>query len=293
MEEIIRNWKAITSPDFKSIAEDIGMQHQAVQFIAYVANHYIPKKEDDSHTTMRWEPLHNCYTGQSFRTNTGKFVVAVSVNPLEISIRNGEMKPTHRFSMEQKTKEEVMEWLTDSLFRIGLDTKAFDDQLHFSIPENKISAGGSFSYSMESNAQELIRYRDNSHLLLEHFAAKFQSAEPVYVWPHHFDEGCYVPLEKVNNEVTRSLNFGMAIPDTMYESAYFYVTSRSNDGIDYDDLPDIEPPGEWHTGDWNGQALPLSSLLPLDRFEQAETVSNFMQQAIQNARRLAGWSYAG
>ena len=291
MEEIIRKWNKLEYVGNEELSRDTTMLHHAAQFPAYVANHYIPEKEDDSHTAMRWEPSLKAFVGQELVTEKGHFFVVLSIDPLSISLRDDRMKTLWSYDLKGKTRQDVMEWLKDHLKKLGLPAEKFNDRLHFSIPEHEVSKGAAFNFYNKQHAPELIRIRENGHLILTHFAADFSSAHPLYVWPHHFDEGCYVPIEKLNDEVIRSLSFGLAVPDQDYDGAYFYVNAWNHKGISYDHLPHISSPGQWHQEDWYGQVLELSKLTDLPCEEQAAVSFRFMEEALKNARSLAGWSY--
>ncbi|MEJ2595652.1 MAG: hypothetical protein P8100_11145 [bacterium] len=293
MEAIIKNWQKLEHRGSAQLNRDTTMLHHAVQFLAYVANHYIPEKKDDSHTAMRWEPSLKAFVGQAVATEKGHFFVTLTMDPLSISLRDAGMEAHTSCHLTGKSKQEVMAWLKEQIRAIGLPAEKLDDRLHFSIPEHEVSKGAAFQFSKKEHALELIRYRENGHLMLNHFSADFSSAHPLYVWPHHFDEGCYVPLEKLNEEVIRSLSFGLAVPDHYYDGPYFYVNAWNHKGISYDRLPPVTSPGQWHLEEWEGQVLELSKIIELPGEEQARVTFRFMEEALKNARLLAGWSYKG
>ena len=178
-----------------------------------------------------------------------------------------------------------------NLHDIGLDTTKFRAHTHYTIPDHETAHGATYRVTSKETLSEFTRYRNNGHLVMSHYASNFQSADPLRVWPHHFDEGCYIPIQTRLGEVTRSISLGMAVPDSDYQDAYFYVTAWNKEAQQQDQLPDIDPPANWHTSGWTGQVLEIRHLVGLPPEEQAITTCRFFEAAIKNARQLAGWSY--
>ena len=291
MEATIKNWQELSLTDFKSIAADFNTVHHAVQFIAYASIHFIKAEKNDSHTAMYWNPVLKAYEGNLMHNEAGAWSIFLAHDPFEIGIRDAEKNVIKKADLIGKTKNDMLIWLTLNLHELGFDTSDFETATHYKIPPHRLDKNDTFSVTSRKSMLELNKYRDNSHLVLEHLAGQFKSAHPVRIWPHHFDEGCYVPIQKFGGEDSRSLSFGMAIPDKFYDHPYFYVTTWAKDGIDYDELPEIEEPGAWHRKEWTGQVLDISKIINLKGADQAGSVLNFFEAAIENARRLAGWAY--
>ena len=136
-----------------------------------------------------------------------------------------------------------------------------------------------------------MHFRNNGHRIIEHFAANYPSAHPVYIWPHHFDEACYVPLQKLADKDIRSISFGLAVPDENFHSGYFYISSWSKDGLKQADPLKINPPGKWHNNGWTGQLLEIKDILSLSPDDQESIVFSFMKEGIIKARQMVGWDY--
>ncbi len=109
---------------------------------------------------------------------------------------------------------------------------------------------------------ESIRYRHNAELVMKEFAPTFSTVEPVRIWPHHFDTGTFATLVRnKKGETSKTIGLGWAIPDSMVEEPYFYLSFSSKKSNDLSDELKELPEGKWMTPDWNGAVLPLSEIL--------------------------------
>jgi hypothetical protein len=290
MKTLSENWIELSSVDFDRLSEASNTIHHAAQFLAITSKNFIPAKDDDSHTAMSWNPDKNWLIGQQIETAEKYIRLVLDLNEFSLLLVDDDHVSYHRKDLIGLTKQEIILWLKLTLHDVGLDTSSFIDKMHYDIPKHAVDDGGTFLLD-DNLLTELIRYRTNGHLVVEHFAGQFSSAQPVWVWPHHFDEGCYVPLQFQANEPITSISFGLAVPDTYYNNPYFYVTTWKKKGDDFTNLPELSPPGKWHKQDWTGQVLEMKNLIGYSKTEQAETVYRFMSEAIENARRLVGWIY--
>ena len=291
MEATIKNWQELSLTDFKSLATDFNTVHHAVQFIAYASIHFIKAEKDDSHTAMYWNPVLKAYEGNLMHNESGSWSIFLAHDPFEIGIRDAQKNVIKKADLIGKTKNDMLMWLTLNLHELGFDTSEFSTKTHYEIPAHPIDPNGTFSVTSRKSMLELNKYRDNSHLVLEHLSGQFKSAHPVRIWPHHFDEGCYVPIQQFGGKDSRSLSLGMAVPDSYFNQPYFYVTTWAKDGIDYSELPEIAAPGAWYNKEWTGQVLEAGKLIDLGGEAQAQAVHAFFNEAIKNARRLVGWAY--
>lgn len=290
-EHILMDWQALTVKPSEDLAEASNTLHHAAQSVTLAGKYLLPEKEDDSHTSMRWFASNNWLIGKIIRFPDDYLHVVFDYNTFSILIVDENNKVLNKKTIDQKTKEEMFYWLKNTLCTYGIDAELLHSELHFDLPEHETDEGIQFKKPDDEYLKEFAAYRTNGHLLIRHFADEFATSQPIHVWPHHFDEGCYVPILFEANEVIGSISFGMAVADEYYDSPYLYVTAWKKDGISYTNPPAINIPGKWHQTDWNGQVLPGAELVDLSPEEQATTAYEFMKQAINNARRLVGWVY--
>ena len=282
------DWKELTINRFDDLKKASGTLHHAAQMIAYTGKHLISEEPDDSHTSAVWIPEKNLLAGQPIKTVSTELRVALHYPTLVLMVTDNELNELGSFEMNGKTKPEVLAWLKNQLGELGVDVNKLTDKIHFEIPSHQVETGGVYPFDQPELFAELAAYRTDGHLVLDHFAGQFETASPVLVWPHHFDEGSYIPLESENGEVVTSVSIGLAVPDSYYDTPYFYVTAWKKDGVNYENKPEISSPGHWHDHEWVGQVLEGRSLVGMDKNRQYDTAIAFMKQALENALRLTG-----
>ncbi|MGI9551215.1 MAG: hypothetical protein ACR2MT_08455, partial [Aurantibacter sp.] len=95
---------------------------------------------------------------------------------------------------------------------------------------------------------------------------------PIRVWPHHFDTGAHSNL---NTGSGISIEFGLAIPDTLCKEHYLYISGyNGHDAVDTSNFPLLNN-GEWKNSGFKGAILPVSDSV------ESETV-RFFQEAIDS-----------
>ena len=288
MEELLKNWKRLEVKTPSDMQEASNTLHQAAQFIAMAGSNFIPEKADDSHTNAKWYPEKNWLVGNTIETTSGKIRVALDYPLLVLIITDDDLKPIFEVALDGKTRKEVLGWLKEKLTLLGLDVSAFKPEMHYDIPDSPVMHGKAFKMKNPLYYMELAFYRTNGNLLLEYFTQQAKPGEPVRVWPHHFDDGSYLPLAfDKKGAVTGSISLGIAVADPYYPQPYFYVTAWKSKGINYDNLLELQSPGKWHKHEWMGQVLESSEIAKFDRAkEQLELSYNFLKQAVDNAMKL-------
>ncbi len=286
----INNWKELTISRFNDLAKASNTLHHAAQFIAYAGKSFINEEPDDSHTSAVWMPEKNLLAGRQIKSVSTELRVALHYPSLVLMVTDSEMNKQGSVEMNGKTKRQVLEWLKKHLRELGVDVSTLTDKIHFEIPRHEVENGGVYRLDQPELFEELAHYRTDGHMVLTHFAEHFETASAVLVWPHHFDEGSYIPLQFENGEAITSVSIGLAVPDSYYDSPYFYVTAWKKDGISYQNKPAINAPGHWHEHEWTGQVLEGRSLAGMRQNQQREATYGFMKQAMENALRITGVS---
>lgn len=288
MEKLLKYWKRLEVKDPSDLEEASNTLHHSAQYIALAGSGFIPKKADDSHTNTKWYPSKNWLVGNSIETPSGKIKVALDYPLLVLIITDDDLKPIFEVALDGKTRMEVFEWLKEKLKEHGLNVEKFNPELHYEIPDHHVMHGEIFKMKNPLHYMELAFYRTNGNLLLEHFTTLIKPDEPVRVWPHHFDDGSYLPLkfDESGNPIS-SISLGLAVADSYYPEPYFYVTALKSDGVNYDNLPPLHKSGVWHQHEWMGQVLKSSDIAGYERAKnQLEVSYYFLKQAIDNALGL-------
>ncbi len=258
-------WSQLTLDFNRDLHIVLLQQHHAVQFIALVGRHLIPKEPDDSNTNMQYLPDKEWLIGNEL---SGGMRIALSLPDLKLIIVD---KLNHRrseLSLAGKSKKQVFDQLKQNLSDLDLDVSKFTNELHYTLPDHELDKNAAFSTADQKYIQENILYRHNAEIVLVEIAAKYKKAEPVRIWPHHFDTGSFVPLAyNADGGISKSIGLGWAMPDDMVNEPYYYLSFWSEDSVeDFNDLPDPGA-GEWIRSGWIGGVVKNTDIVNIPSAE--------------------------
>ena len=253
MDTHLNAWKIQTLPFDSNIKNTLQLQHQAAQFIALVGKYLIPQQADDSNTNMQFVADGNLFLGNELPNG---FQLALSLSDLTLRIRDKNKKPLKSISLYGKTKQDVFDELNQSLLNLGIEVVNFKNKLHYEIPAHSLDEGAVFKLEDEKYTNECITYRHNAKIVLNEVVKKFNNPEPIRIWPHHFDTGAFLPISKnKNGELLQSIGIGWAIPDSMIDEPYYYLSFWSEKALPNRDGFSALTAGKWMMPNWNGAVL--------------------------------------
>lgn len=272
-------WELLSLKFDKDNLNALMLQYQAAQFISMAGRHLIPQKPDDSNTNMQYIFDKNMLLGNLI---DDKYSLGMQLIDLNLHLVDKQLNSLTTIEIIGKTKEQVFSKLKQAFKQQAIDVTKFSQELHYKIPENGLDRNGLFLKPKIDYLQENTLYRHNAQIILEDLASQFKNAELVRIWPHHFDTGTYVPLAYNNGNVLKSYGLGWAIPDSMVNEPYFYLSYWSqNEPIDFSKLPQPDT-GEWIRESWNGGVLRLSDILKEKSSpDQYELVNAFFRSGLE------------
>lgn len=287
-DSITQNWQLLGEYDPKSLAPAIAQIHHGVQFVAMVGKHYIENQPDDSHTNMEWITEEQVLAGNWVEGPKGQFRIAMRPKDLELIIYDADMHKVDECALDGKTNVRACRWLEEHLDQFGEDGSKMNLLLHYEIPDHATDEGASYELFDQPRFAEMAKYRANGDLLLRHFASEHKTASEVRTWPHHFDNGAYIPIVfGPEGEHLKSFSIGMGIPDEASEEPYFYITTWSKAGDNsYDNVPPL-PVGEWISSPFKGAVLKASEIISHETPEaQAQCIFDFLEAGIKASQNL-------
>ena len=272
---LLDKWEPVTYNFDKDLNEVLFTLHHGAQFIAMTGRYLAAPYPDDSHTSMQYEVRRGMLAGNSLPNGIR---VALGMQDLSLNLIGDPNRPIREILLAHKTKQQVFEELSLELAATGLNTAPLSMGLHYEIPAHPLDDGASFSYTNKELFRENTILRHNADLILNEVISGMKGAEPVRVWPHHFDTGTLIPLTYHNGELTKSLGLGWAIPDSLSNEPYFYISFWEREGSGLEgELPPLDA-GSWITSRWNGGILRLSELIrstnPQDQKRMAQSFFN-------------------
>ncbi len=244
--------------------------HIASQYLAAAQISFLDKKDDDSHTNIGFNIEKGFLETRSL--NDAGYKLALDYQKFAL---HWIQKNTTRFSLNLngKTHHEVLEWIQKVLKEIKT-VKPFKYDLHYELPYS-VTEDYSFSVSDTDNSilQKLMQQRALANTVLQDVLQQQQLKSDVRIWPHHFDTGAF----SIFTGKDISVGFGMAIPDSMHDDYYFYISGyKGHDALDTSSLSKLTY-GNWYSDQFKGAILPVTETTK-------EMVTLFFNEAISILR---------
>ena len=241
------------------------MMHLAAQYLAAAGISFVEKKADDSHTNL------GCSIGKQ-RLETHPLsadgdILTLNYNTFSLEWNSPENNAS--FALNGKTHQQVLEWLASSADSF-LDKKYTYD-FHYDLP---YSIDDSFIFKLNaSKLKELADLRTLTQSSLEKTLKETGLESSIRVWPHHFDSGAYASL---TDDV--AVGFGLAVPDTMINDHYFYISGyKGHAGLDTSKFDSLSL-GEWKNEGFKGAVLPATKI-------SKEQAAQFFTEAINTYKK--------
>ncbi|MEL6328196.1 MAG: hypothetical protein AAFR38_00925 [Planctomycetota bacterium] len=233
--------------------------HYASQVAAELGKAWGEYRPDDSHSSFRW-----------FEDAGGRGVEGVpSVHPkglrarlkiegLQLAIAQPDGRTLSDLSLRGRTLGGAMEWLRgqceEELGPPKQDAKPAPD-----LPKHLIAGGAEFGADRTGLNDVADLYHATNAVLekLREAMGGDRPLGPTQVWPHHFDMAGLCVLKSDGGSMSATVGVGLAVPDDIHETGYWYVTGWTRDGLDASGaMPDMGV-GHWHGG---GGGIPMGVL---------------------------------
>ena len=276
-------WKALTQSFTGDMHHVLLQQHHAAQFIALAGRHLIPQQPDDSNTNMQYLADREWLIGNEL---PGGLRMVLKLSGLKLCIVDREKNCQSEISLAGLNKQQVFEQLKQSLAESNLNVSALKNELHYTLPDHELDRNAEFLMGDRESIQENIYYRHNAEMVIASMASNFEKAEPVRIWPHHFDTGTFIPLRfNTKGGISRSIGLGWAMPDDMVNEPYYYLSFWSEDSVeDFNALPDLEA-GEWIRSGWYGAVAKNADIIKISSASRQQTfVETFFNSGIRLLR---------
>lgn len=268
--------KSFNEKTFKALH----LQHIASQFIAMAGKYLIEEKEDDSHTNMTFVSDKNLFVGKVL---PNQLHVALQIESLYLQIVREDFTVVKQFALEGKSKLQAFNLLKQCLSDTGLDVTSLSQDLHYEMPDYEFTDESIFSFDDNDVFEQNALYRHNAEVILKDIVSGLKKETEINVWPHHFDTGSLVPLKYDDKgALSQYFGIGFAIPDTMIDEAYFYLSFWSSEAIIELETPPALPYGIWMMPIWDGAVLRLSDILRTDSAkEQHAIIKSFYSEGLK------------
>ena len=235
--------------------------HLAAQYLAAAAISFMPERADDSHTNMGFSAKNRRF--ETWELNNNGDFLALDLATFSLSWLSADGQTS--FALDGRTHNEVVDWINKTASVNGI-TKPYTYDFHYTLP---YGIQGDYQFIKDELALEKeVNVRTLVHEVLSEVLKSNELSSDIRTWPHHFDTGVFAGLPGRENI---SLGLGMAIPDSLINDYYFYISGY--DGHKAVDSSDFEPldQGEWIQGGFEGAVLALNELSKKSALEFFDT----------------------
>ncbi|MEO0894937.1 MAG: hypothetical protein AAFY71_00860 [Bacteroidota bacterium] len=278
-------WPRITYGNKNPLKRATEQIHRAAQFVSMTGKHYCVIQGDDSQTNMFWDKKHRLLVGRPIE---GDFNFRLGVHPETLSLKvvSEDDDILSELSLNGRLKSEVENWWRGKIKEYGLDESIFNLDLHYDIPSHPTDQGVPFQLIDQQAFKAFADLRQGAHSLLAQVVSYFEDETGLATWPHHFDVGSYLVLERdKEGKMTKAISVGMAIHDQHVDEPYFYVNPWRKEGeIRTEFFQETVEGANWQTGDWTGSILPLSAIVGMESAKkQQQLVLEFIGKSLDQA----------
>ena len=241
--------------------------HLAAQYLAAAAISFLDHKEDDSHTNLGHNPRRNEIFTRPLSPAGDYLALALET----FSLRWDSPSGSSNFYLQNSSHREALSWInlvSESHEISGRYQYSFHYTLPYEISDN---------YTFHVSAEDLLRERRLRNLAtnaLLAFINEHSMESEIRIWPHHFDTGAFAALP---GKEQVAIGLGLAIPDTLIDSHYFYLSGyaghKSIDTSSFDKLSN----GQWLNNGFKG------AVLEADDYSERQ-IKEFYKEAIQAYR---------
>jgi hypothetical protein len=155
----------------------------------------------------------------------------------------------------------------------NLAPESLDAPLPYELPSHRVAQAGRYDAGqLAPSLAELAAWYANAAATLrairQTLLARGLRAAEVRCWPHHFDLDCLTVIGDGPAYAVPTMGAGFSPGDHHYDEPYFYISLYPRPDLAL--LPELPPPGHWHTEDFLAALLPASRIVAMDDRE-AET----------------------
>jgi hypothetical protein len=251
--------------------------HHAAQLAAAVGRNLAPARDDDGHTSLAWRAESRDLVGTE----------VPGARPWHVALRPGDLSlaafaagaEVDRFGLEGRTRAAALAWLEVVARAVGGSGEALSPAAPYTLPAHPVEGGAPFAAPPDGSLAELTRWLSNGDALLRGVASDWPGSAPVRLWPHHFDIGSVLPLERGLGHEDPSLGVGLSPGDDGIAEPYLYVTSGLPPPAEA--LPPLPAGGRWHLAGWTGAVLTGSEIVAAGGAEaQAARAEGFLRGTV-------------
>ena len=240
-------------------------------------------RPDDSHPNLGWHDASRGWVGHTVPGDR-PFAAVLRAAELTLALEDEAGAPLAELDLPEHTLAEGLTWLTEQTHRLGA---AAEIRLPgYELPPHAVASGGRFATGRERERGELARWFAGAQRILAELVAEETGASSVRCWPHHFDLGTLITLERdAEGTGTRTVGIGLSPGDERYSEPYWYVSPWPYPAGDA--LPDLGGLAHWHSEGFTAAILLGRDVVAAGSADaQGARIQEFLAAAIAASRKL-------
>ncbi len=267
--------ETLSAKNPRSLTDSRLQLHHAAQVAARPGRFLAPPAADDRHTAFRWDGAGRRMSGEIIGDGRA-WRAALALEPLALQLLDGGAVGA-QFPLAGQTLAGALRWLRREAAGRGADEAALAGTIPYEIPAHPVGGGAPLSV-LEPDAALLSAWYGFAVDALEAWRLAQPGADPLLIWPHHFDLGTLVWLDAGK---TSSLGAGFSPGDGAVPEPYFYL----NRWPAAKTAPPELPIGRWNPEGWFGAVLTATELLASG--DPAVRVTQFLTAGTALLRRAS------
>ncbi len=279
------DWQEVGSPVPAALGDARLQLHWAAQVVGAVGHTFGTPEPDDSHTAPTWVAGSDMMVGQPVGHDLS---LQSALAPSRMALRvlsAADGTALDEFLLSGTTLDQAYAWMAQALeSHSGGEIAGQLTRRDYDMPDHPVGRGADFHDDDRRAMAEVARWFANASRVLGLVVRARREAQPLRLWPHHFDIGTLIPLLGPVGEEP-SVGLGMSPGDQTYPEPYWYVTAWPTP--QNPTLPPLAGKGSWHTEGWIGAVLLGTDIVLAGRSPaQASLVGEFLESAIPAAITL-------
>lgn len=270
------DWAPLSAVPTESMVDARLQLHWAAQIVAAVGRTLLEPRPDDSHPNMTW------VGGDRLAGNpVGDRAIRAALEPASLTLHVLDPAGSREHvSLEGRTLEDGYHWMEESVGR-ALGESVVLSRERYTIPTHRVGEGAEFTLTNRTAFQALRNWFHNGDRVLQMVTEGDEGASAVRTWPHHFDSGALIALERAGDpETSPSIGIGMTPGDATYPDPYFYINPYPSPSH----RPEWAGPGHWETEAWVGLVLTAPDILSPDASAEHAVTMQFLRNGIETLR---------
>jgi hypothetical protein len=258
--------------------------HHAAQIASEVGKSWAPPQADDSHTNFEWRD--GSLLGAAIPAPR-RFRAALRVFDLDLRLVTADGSVLASYPLDGATAASGRVWVRAQAERLSGEGPRQRAVPAPDLPLHPVAGGAPFAVKEAAGFADLTRLLAAADAVLRRIGEDASGASPVRCWPHHLDLAILIQLE---GAPSRTIGLGLAGPDTIEASGYWYVSPWSERPPAAAHWP-APPRGRWIE---RGGPLPLAALSLAELSGQGgagarrAAVAAFLASAFEASRAALG-----